>query len=58
MKIATYNVNSIRPRLPLVLEWIAENKPDVICLQRTKVQAKDFPEEVIKKAGYHAATTE
>jgi exodeoxyribonuclease III len=55
MKIATYNVNSIRPRLPLILDWIAENKPDVICLQETKVQDKDFPAEAIKKAGYHAS---
>jgi exonuclease III len=36
MKIATYNVNSIRQRLPIVLDWLAENKPDVMCLQETK----------------------
>ncbi|MEO8657396.1 MAG: exodeoxyribonuclease III [Bryobacteraceae bacterium] len=55
MKIATYNVNSIRSRLAIVLEWLAENKPDVLCLQETKVQDKDFPEEAIKQAGYHAS---
>jgi exodeoxyribonuclease-3 len=55
MKVATYNVNSIRPRLPLVLDWIAKNKPDVMCLQETKVQDKDFPVEAIKEAGYHAS---
>jgi exodeoxyribonuclease-3 len=38
MKIATYNVNSIRRRLPIVLDWIAHHKPDVMCLQETKVQ--------------------
>jgi exodeoxyribonuclease III len=54
MKVATYNVNSIRQRLPLVLDWIAEHKPDVMCLQETKVQDKDFPAEAIRKAGYHA----
>jgi exodeoxyribonuclease III len=55
MKVATYNVNSIRPRLSLVLDWIDENKPDVMCLQETKVQDKDFPVEAIRKAGYHAS---
>ncbi len=54
MKIATYNVNSIRQRLPIVLDWIAEHKPDVMCLQETKVQDQDFPVEAIQKAGYHA----
>jgi exodeoxyribonuclease-3 len=55
MKLATYNVNSIRPRLPLLLDWIAANKPDVLCLQETKVQDQDFPMEAIRKAGYHAS---
>ena len=55
MKIATYNVNSIRQRLPIVLDWLAENSPDIFCLQETKVQDKDFPVEAIEKAGYRAA---
>jgi exodeoxyribonuclease III len=55
MKIATYNVNSIRQRLPLVLDWIGAHKPDVMCLQETKVQDQDFPTEAIRKAGYHVA---
>ena len=54
MKIATYNVNSIRQRLPIVLDWISEHRPDVMCLQETKVQDQDFPAEAIEKAGYHA----
>ena len=54
MKVATYNVNSIRPRLPLVLEWLSRHKPDVMCLQETKVQDHDFPEEAIRQAGYHS----
>src|ERR1700676_5573948 len=54
MKVATYNVNSIRQRLPIVLEWITEHKPDVMCLQETKVQDQDFPADAIQKAGYHA----
>jgi exodeoxyribonuclease-3 len=53
MKIATYNVNSIRQRLPIVLDWITEHKPDVMCLQETKVQDHDFPCEAFRKAGYH-----
>lgn len=43
MKIATYNVNSIRRRLPIVLDWLAVHKPDVMCLQETKIQDQDFP---------------
>jgi exodeoxyribonuclease III len=53
MKIATYNVNSIR-RLPIVLDWIAEHKPEVMCLQETKVQDHEFPVDAIRDAGYHA----
>jgi Exonuclease III len=43
MKIATYNVNSLRKRLPIVLEWLDKQKPDVLCLQETKVQDSEFP---------------
>ena len=53
MKIATWNVNSIRMRLPLVLEWLSLNRPDVMCLQETKVQDAEFPAEAIRSAGYH-----
>jgi exodeoxyribonuclease-3 len=55
MKIATYNVNSIRRRLPIVLDWIAEHTPDVMCLQETKVQDHEFPIDAIRDAGYHAS---
>jgi exodeoxyribonuclease-3 len=53
MKIATYNVNSIRRRLPLVLQWIEQHRPDVMCLQETKVADLDFPAEALREAGYH-----
>ena len=43
MKVATWNINSIRRRIPLVLEWLAKNQPDVLCLQETKVQDHEFP---------------
>jgi exodeoxyribonuclease-3 len=53
MKIATYNVNSIRRRLPLVLDWLNQHQPDVMCLQETKVQDPDFPVDSLQEAGYH-----
>jgi exodeoxyribonuclease-3 len=55
MKIATYNVNSIRRRLPLVLDWLNQHQPDVMCLQETKVQDPDFPVDSLHEAGYHVA---
>ncbi len=55
MKIATYNVNSIRKRLPILLDWLQTNRPDVMCLQETKVQDADFPVEALQEVGYHCA---
>lgn len=52
-KIATWNVNSLRVRLPHVLEWMADKKPDVLALQETKLPDPDFPIDAIKEAGYH-----
>jgi len=54
MKIATWNVNSLRVRLPHVLDWLKEHQPDVIALQETKVLDVDFPLEAIRDAGYEA----
>jgi len=54
MKIATWNVNSIRVRLPQVVEWLEKESPDVLCLQETKVTDEDFPAEAFRGAGYHA----
>lgn len=53
MKIATFNVNSIRKRLCIVLDWLAQHKPDVLCLQETKVQDSDFPIDAFARSGYH-----
>ena len=53
MKIATYNVNSIRKRLGTVLDWLTRYKPDVLCLQETKVQDVDFPIDAFAGSGYH-----
>ena len=54
MKIATWNVNSLRVRLPQVLEWLAREAPDVLCLQETKVPDEGFPVEALHTAGYLA----
>src|SRR6478735_7217432 len=54
MKIATYNVNGITARLPILLRWLKEKEPDVVCLQELKAPQEKFPEEVIKDAGYSA----
>jgi len=55
MKIATFNVNSIKARLPRVLEWLDEAKPDVALLQETKSEDASFPLLEISGAGYQAA---
>jgi exodeoxyribonuclease-3 len=52
MKIATFNANSIRSRTQIILDWLEENKPDVLCVQETKVQDKDFPAEAFAFSGY------
>ena len=54
MKIATYNVNGINGRLPVLLRWLDETKPDVACLQELKAPDEKFPEQAILDAGYHA----
>ena len=55
MRIATWNINSVRRRLPLVVDWLTANKPDVLCLQETKVQDNDFPAAAFREVGYYAA---
>lgn len=52
VKIAAYNVNSIRSRLHIVLPWLQNNRPDVLCMQETKVEDAKFPEAEFKKLGY------
>ena len=53
MKIATYNVNGINARLPVLLRWLNETAPDVVCLQELKAPQEKFPEQAIQEAGYH-----
>src|ERR1700740_3039780 len=54
MKIATYNVNGINGRLPVLLRWLEEKKPDVACLQELKAPEEKFPLQAIRDAGYNA----
>ncbi|MBC5773688.1 exodeoxyribonuclease III [Pontibacter sp. KCTC 32443] len=54
MRIATYNVNGINARLPVLLRWLQEKKPDVVCLQELKAPQEKFPIQVIQEAGYNA----
>jgi len=53
MKIATFNVNSLRVRLPIVLQWLRDHRADVLCVQETKVQDVDFPAEAFDDIGYN-----
>ena len=55
MEIASFNVNSVRARLPIVTDWLALVRPDALCLQETKVQDKDFPVQAFTDVGYHVA---
>lgn len=51
--IATYNVNSLRSRLHIVLPWLKEHRPDVLCMQETKVEDGKFPADEFRALGYH-----
>ncbi len=57
MKIATWNVNSIRIREDVVVNWLKENPVDVLCLQETKVVDPDFPRSLFTELGYHIYTS-
>ena len=55
MIIAAWNVNSLKVRLPQLLEWLSTRNPDVVCLQETKLEDHNFPQVEIEAAGYHVA---
>ena len=55
MKIAAWNVNSLKVRLPHLLDWLAEQQPDALCLQETKLEDHNFPRAEIEAAGYQVA---
>ena len=52
MKIATFNVNGVKGRMPRMLEWLEETRPDIACLQEIKTGDATFPHEPIEAAGY------
>jgi len=54
MKIATYNVNGVNGRLPVLLRWLNELRPDIVCLQELKAPEEKFPNDAIQNAGYGA----
>jgi exodeoxyribonuclease-3 len=54
MKIATYNINNVNVRLPVLLDWLTRAMPDIVCLQELKSLDRDFPEGEISRAGYSA----
>ncbi|MGH9578676.1 MAG: exodeoxyribonuclease III, partial [Terriglobales bacterium] len=54
MRLATWNVNSLKVRLPHLLDWLAEARPDVVCLQETKTEDANFPSRELSAAGYRA----
>lgn len=57
MKLATWNVNSLKVRLPQVIEWLQTHQPDVLCLQETKLSDENFPQDEITDAGYQSIYT-
>ena len=54
MKVATFNVNSVRARFPILGEWLKKAAPDVLCMQETKARDKDFPAAAFKELGYES----
>jgi exodeoxyribonuclease-3 len=54
MKVATFNINNVNRRLPNLLRWLGETKPDIVCLQELKAADNDFPLHAINQAGYGA----
>ena len=54
MKIATWNVNSVRARLERLLAFLERHAPDAVCLQETKGTEESFPRDAVREAGYHA----
>ena len=53
MKVATFNVNGVKGRMPRLLEWLGEARPDIVCLQETKTGDATFPHQPLEAAGYH-----
>jgi len=57
LKVASWNVNSLRVRLEQVTDWLADNQPDLLCLQELKMPDEEFPTQAFNDAGYHSVST-
>ena len=57
MKLATWNVNSLKVRLPHVIDWLSQHQPEILCLQETKLTDDNFPITELAAAGYRAVFT-
>ena len=57
MKLATWNVNSLKVRLPHLTDWLAQARPDIVCLQELKLEDAKFPRGELKATGYHSAAS-
>src|SRR4249920_1297732 len=55
MKLAAWNVNSLKVRLPHLIDWLAKAQPDIVCLQELKLEDAKFPRAELEAAGYQAA---
>jgi exodeoxyribonuclease-3 len=55
MKIASFNANGVRARLPIIRDWLAKERPDILCMQETKVQDVEFPKQPFEELGYVCA---
>jgi len=55
MKLATWNVNSLKVRLPQLIDWLAQVRPDIVCLQELKLEDPKFPRAELESAGYQCA---
>jgi len=53
MKIASFNANGIRARMPVLLKWLEQDAPDILCIQETRTEDRDFPRKPLEEAGYH-----
>jgi exodeoxyribonuclease-3 len=57
VRIATYNINNVAKRLPVLMRWLREEKPDVVCLQELKCEQRGFPQAELESAGYFGVWT-
>ncbi len=55
VRVVTWNVNSVRARMPRIEAWLAQHKPEIVCLQETKCRDEEFPHEPFEKLGYHVS---